>query len=285
MTTRIRFGELTGWHVVVLMFAGWLLAVPLADVLRSLLPQGSVGRDAIGRLLPYVIIAIALLLVRPLRESMRERLGAPVPASAGPEIGLATGLDILANFGWMGAYVLWWHVLEGPVALEQRLDFATHAEAMARAFSVDGMIVALLLAVLLGPVVEELIFRGLLLALWERRYGWTASVLMSSTLFGLYHANFLPAFVGSLIYSSLYTRTRSLKVVMLAHGLHNLLVYYPFLGRFIAPHDLAAPGDLRSWVLHVMALSVAIVAVPLYVWLAGLGARDSRLAGDAALSR
>lgn len=283
---KARFGEWSGWHVAVLMFAAWLVSVPAGTFLQSLLPAGSTGRELLGRMLPYLAAGIGIVGIAALRRQVRQQVAAPMPPGVSREIGVALSLDLLGGFAWMGGYVLWWHVLEGPVALEQRLAFGTHAEGLQKAFSLDGMLFGILLAVLLGPIIEEILFRGVLFRLWKEQYGWMASVVMTSTLFGLYHTNFAPAFMSSLLLTSLYSRTASLKAVILAHAAHNLIVYYPLLGQFIARRDLVAPGDPRSWAFHVMALSICMVAIPLYVWFAGVQARGRHEGdSDVALSR
>jgi membrane protease YdiL (CAAX protease family) len=138
---------------------------------------------------------------------------------------------------------------------------------LADALSVDGMLFSLILAGLLAPVIEELVFRGLLFSLWRERYGWLAAMAMTSTLFGLYHANFLPAFVGSIIYTCVYLRTGSLRAAIMVHAAYNVSTWYPLLGQFIYPRDMLAPGDPASWTIHIVALSALLAALPIYMWI------------------
>ena len=272
----MQTGTLKGIHVVVLMFAVLLLAVPASDFIASLLPDGARYRDAIGRALPFLAVGSLILAIGPLRRMVREQLAIPIPGDCRSEVAAVYGLQVAHAFAWLAAYVLWFHLTEGPVALEQRLSGAgTHVQALAAAFSTEGFVVGIVLAGLLGPVVEELVFRGLLYRLWERRFGWFPALVMASTLFGLYHANFLPAFASAVILTCLYRRTGSLRAPMFVHALYNLTTIYPLAGRWIFPRDFEAPGDLASWKFHIALLIAFCVAWPAYLWIARNGREDA----------
>jgi uncharacterized protein len=264
----MQLGTVRGIHVVVLMFAIMLLSVPLASAISAYIPEGAVGRSQVGRFLPHVLAIFLIVCIGPLRRAVIGRI-APRNALAQPaDIAVSLGLLTLHAFAWMGAYVLWFHMLEGPTLLERRFgDVLTHDAALAEAITSEGMFFALVMAGLIGPVAEELVFRGLLFPLWQQRHGWIAAMLMSSTLFGIYHANFLPAFVGSIIYTCLYMRTRSLWAPIVVHAAYNVSTWYPLLGQFIVPRDLLAPGDPASWTFHIAALCALLVALPIYVWI------------------
>lgn len=79
-------------------------------------------------------------------------------------------------------------------------------------------------AVLLAPVAEELLFRGMLLHRWSLRWGPTRGLIITSIAFGLLHASPLNAFVLGLGFGLIYLSTGSLPLTMAAHALNNLLV-------------------------------------------------------------
>lgn len=93
----------------------------------------------------------------------------------------------------------------------------------------------LLRALVLGgvvPLLEELLFRGVILGqllLWlDRRQ----AILLSSVLFGILHFNvvqFLYAAVMGYLLGLLYEKTRHIWATWIAHGLCNLLVLF-FIG-------------------------------------------------------
>jgi membrane protease YdiL (CAAX protease family) len=87
-----------------------------------------------------------------------------------------------------------------------------------------GAFVAFFVAVtVLGPVVEELMFRGLGFSLFERYGRWTA-ILATSVIFGLYHGLVvaLPVLVVvGLALAWLRARTSSIYPPMVMHGVFN----------------------------------------------------------------
>lgn len=83
---------------------------------------------------------------------------------------------------------------------------------------------ALFTLVLVAPLTEEALFRGLLLRGFARRYGPAAGLLMSSALFALFHLNLwqaLAAFAAGFYLGWLYLATGSLLYPMAAHAVFN----------------------------------------------------------------
>lgn len=261
-------GKPTGFQLVFLLTALLLLSVPAAQYLGAWLPADENIRDTFLRALPQVVLAIVFTCVTPLRRWIVRELACPIPDSRRTEILAVWVLHVIAAFAFMGAYVLWWDFREGAAALEQRMNAAgTHDQAMAEALSPHWIAFHFLIAAILGPIVEEIFFRGFLFRAWERQFGWVASLVLTSTVFGVYHKNFLMAFMGSLILVCVYRRTGTLLAPMIVHAAFNISVWYPLLGRWIYPRDLSAPGDVQSWTPHVLALAFCVVALPVYVWL------------------
>lgn len=87
----------------------------------------------------------------------------------------------------------------------------------------------------LGPLVEEYIFRGLLLSAWAVKYGAVRSLLFTSILFALFHLDPLGAFIFGIVMGLIYLKTGSLMLVAFLHFLNNA---------FAMGLDLFAPGVL-----------------------------------------
>lgn len=84
-------------------------------------------------------------------------------------------------------------------------------------------------AVILAPIIEEFLFRGVLFkVLWQRTGRVWLSVFISSYLFAIIHPQFLsgllPLTVLGAILSIVYAHTRSLFPCILIHALHNGLI-------------------------------------------------------------
>jgi uncharacterized protein len=80
---------------------------------------------------------------------------------------------------------------------------------------------------IVAPVVEELIFRGVILQGFRRNYSSFTAVFMSAVLFSLFHLNpwQMPAtFILGLLLGWLMVRTQSLILAILGHSVNNLLV-------------------------------------------------------------
>lgn len=99
-----------------------------------------------------------------------------------------------------------------------------------------GNIVLVFLTVaIIAPVVEEIIFRGIILRGFLRRYSVVKALILSSLLFGFIHLNitqFITAFLVGLLLGWIYYKTNSLLFVILAHALHNasFVIFYWLFG-------------------------------------------------------
>ncbi len=88
-----------------------------------------------------------------------------------------------------------------------------------------GSIVATIVLVgILGPIAEEIFFRGFVLPGLVKRFGIGRSFLISSFIFGLFHIDpgaIIPTFALGLGLGWVYLKTGSIWPAIFAHGLHN----------------------------------------------------------------
>lgn len=78
-----------------------------------------------------------------------------------------------------------------------------------------------------APIVEELIFRGIILQGFRRNYNGFIAVFMSALLFALFHLNpwqFPATFVLGLLLGFLVIRTNNIVLSILGHALNNFMV-------------------------------------------------------------
>lgn len=86
---------------------------------------------------------------------------------------------------------------------------------------------AFLKVAVVAPIVEELIFRGLILQGFRRNYNAFTAVVMSALLFALFHLNpwqFPATFLLGLLLGWIMTRTNNLLLSILGHSINNFLV-------------------------------------------------------------
>lgn len=130
----------------------------------------------------------------------------------------------------------------------------------------DGGIAAVLSACVLAPVVEELLFRGVVLRSFLHQYPRGAAIAGSALLFGFAHMN-IYQFVGAtgfgLLSGWLYDRTRSLLPCITLHMAHNTFV--TLLARWA--QDLPdADADLPA-VAWAGALGLGLLGAATLRWL------------------
>ena len=85
---------------------------------------------------------------------------------------------------------------------------------------------------ILAPVVEEFVFRGVILHRLIRKTSVWGGILISSLVFGFLHADFMGAFLFGIIASLLFIRTGNLLIPILMHMINNTIAVVLM---FIAP--------------------------------------------------
>lgn len=96
----------------------------------------------------------------------------------------------------------------------------------------SGPILTIVTVVIVGPIVEELLFRGLMYSRFKRVMGPAIGGLISSILFGIYHLNWLQApyaFIIGMCLVFVYERYKSLGACFLFHCTANCIVTVPIL--------------------------------------------------------
>ena len=224
----------------------------------------------------FAIFAFALVAINPLRRRCASLLAAPVAAGRHREIAIGIALMLLADFGCAGGFALWHWLVGGEAALVRSIGReSTHAAQMDASLSTHGIVFFLFLAATIGPVIEELVFRGMLYPAWKDAWGWVAGAFATSIVFGLFHGIFWPQFLGSLVLVCVLRRTGSLRGAIYVHAAHNFLLWYPALGQFLLPAERST-GELHLWAFHLVCLALILVLLPAYMW----SARDARLAQE-----
>jgi hypothetical protein len=125
-------------------------------------------------------------------------------------------------------------------------------------------------ACVFAPILEETIFRGILMQRWARRWGTPTGVIASSVLFAVLHQEWLGKFVFGVAMCALYLRTRRLWVPIAAHAINNALLVLPLLTEAFSPHEKGAEtlGEFRAhWWIGALTLVAGLVLLRTYVQL------------------
>lgn len=98
--------------------------------------------------------------------------------------------------------------------------FPYYAELSEQIYTNQNLVWMIVAVGILGPIAEELVFRGLIYKRAKDYWGAKAGIVISAMLFGIYHGNmiqFIFAAILGLFFAYLYERTDTLWVPVLCH--------------------------------------------------------------------
>lgn len=219
------FGKrIVPWGVgdaIIVLLAAWLilLAVSLIFGIRFLPPPVGRFTSLLGAIIGY-----ALLFALVWGVAVRLRGGTP------SELGF-NGFSVLSA---AVQAIIWWIVIRAITALYvitlQRLGISpssAQAERLVRLFGRGflGLVLALLVAVVIAPFVEELLFRGFVYSAFRQSVGVGWAIFIDGVIFALVHFDlylFVPLAVIGFVLAWLYERSYSLGPPIFLHALNNL---------------------------------------------------------------
>ena len=115
---------------------------------------------------------------------------------------------------------------------------------------------------IIAPVVEELIFRGIILQGLRRNYSAFVSVFMSALLFALFHLNpwqFPATFILGLLLGWIMIKNNNILLAIIGHSINNLMV----LLSITHIEEISTMQIFSSEKIIVMLVSTAIAVVSL----------------------
>ena len=261
----MQLGKATGLQIAFFTFAVFLLTVPLTNYVGKQLQLDKNWVETLARIAQLGILGLIVAMAERVKPGLISPLLLPVPDDRRREAAIVISAKLALPFAAIGAIVVWHWIQGGALAVEQRFPTdAIHTASQLQAFSTPGL-VFMFAAIAIAPLVEEIVFRGLLYRAWEETWGWIPAMLASSVVFAFFHSQFLGAFLSSLVFTCLYRRTGTLVAPIIAHAIGNIGTWYPVLGQFYYPDPGLPAGDLASWWFHIACLSVIVWAFPLYL--------------------
>lgn len=197
-----------------LVLASMVLELLCAALLQRVPGLGDAERAALARLVANGalftgLVAFTKLHYRALFHDAPSSVGATLGLTLLPVLALVPGLVVIEN--WVGQ----WLTTLVPLSAWE-----------ARAFSEMSRpeLPVLVMLCLLAPVLEEMLFRGVILRAFLQRYPRGIAIVHSAGIFGLAHMNlyqFVAAFTIGLLAGWLYERTRSLWPCIALHAAYN----------------------------------------------------------------
>lgn len=101
----------------------------------------------------------------------------------------------------------------------------------------DGIAI-LIVAVIGAPLVEELLFRGVLFEEIRKECSIKTTIFLTALMFGYYHFNIIQTpntFFMGLVLAYVYYKTKSIKASIIVHATNNILAMIPFLDQGLSP--------------------------------------------------
>lgn len=139
-------------------------------------------------------------------------------------------------------------------------------ELFSRLFNSDlGVWGGILRIVIIAPIVEELIFRGIIMSGFTRNYNAVFAIFFSALLFALFHLNpwqFPAAFTLGLILGLIRIRTGSVLACIAGHAIHNGLVFLSVLYyNDLKDLSIMQTGVGKNYEIHFLLLATGIVLI------------------------
>lgn len=145
----------------------------------------------------------------------------------------------------------------GHPVLEELYQSTIEAFEMMIDYKVAGFITVCILA----PILEEILFRGILLrGMLHQGINPAIAIVLSSFLFGMAHMNpwqFIGAGILGAIFAYVYYRTKSLWICIFLHSLNNTISFILMLKFQSMDENITDPNDLLS-IFVCLAIAILI---------------------------
>jgi uncharacterized protein len=108
--------------------------------------------------------------------------------------------------------------------------------------------------IVVAPITEEFIFRGVLLHRFGSKWGITPAILISSLLFGLAHWNYhvIGLTIVGIAFALIYVKTKSLGVSIILHSAHNGIAFLYMIASALSPQNIPAVITYSTFVAGVI---------------------------------
>jgi len=210
------------------LYPGLLLMVWLQKEAGPVVPHNSVGATLMGTL---CFQGAALVLVGFLLRQLQVSWDAAFGLSWRWEFALVVGLlagSLFVRPGWSLQAICFYivdHFSHSPALSQEQAP----VQVLRIASSISDRIALGGVTILLAPVAEELLFRGIIYT-WLKKAGFPRIALWGTALaFGAIHGNlvaFLPLFVFAILLTLLYEFTNNLLAPIAAHAFFNAANFY-----------------------------------------------------------
>lgn len=238
--------------------------IGFTSLLSVYLPHNASVVDNLAAISQYaLLLAICAILMRDARVTWTGILGRSPNLTIGRQAALFAMLLLAFSYGenFLEVYVA---AHFSPAFAYRYWNF--HAAHYVLELSANSYLTLVIAQFVVAPLVEELVFRGLLQKAWAENYGLKKSVIFVAILFTILHFSrhyFISTFVFSIVLSMLYLKFGSLWVSVGVHAIFNALA---FVMEFKFGFHWERPiGHLSSIEFWLPELAMLMIALPLLV--------------------
>lgn len=159
-----------------------------------------------------------------------------------------TAMSLIAGAGISGVSYLWIMLAKNIPAFQESLSAM---EAANKSIESGSGLELILTVVIVAPLIEELLFRGIVFRSLQKVFPAWISIMLSATMFGAYHINLVQAvyatFMG-IVAGIIYHKTNRLIYPMIVHAANN----------FIGAMQSFIPSNAGSLMVDVFSLIMII---------------------------
>lgn len=139
-------------------------------------------------------------------------------------------------------------------------------ELFNRLFESDfGIWGGIIRVIVIAPVVEEMIFRGVIFSGFRRNYSPFWAIFLSALLFALFHLNpwqLGPTFLLGLLLGYVRQKTGSLLASVVTHALHNAMIFFTvYFNAPFAEEFWRQTGPLPAYAICLLLLSAGAMMI------------------------
>lgn len=231
----------------------FLVALVIAGFVQSILIEKNIASHGFALFVAYIIQFLFTIIYAIVQKRSRAPQAKPLLKFSFKKV--------------TPAIVLWGLVMvvAASVVIEPLVNFFpdSYFESISQIMGIGGW--AMITILILAPILEEVLFRGIIQESLTNKFSPLAGILITSAIFAVIHIN-LPqvvnAFFVALILGYIYYMTQSLIPVILIHAMNNAIAYFSWMmngGKMMSTSEMISNSTVY-YILYAVSCVVLIIA-------------------------
>ncbi|MDD4637203.1 MAG: type II CAAX endopeptidase family protein [Bacteroidales bacterium] len=234
-----------------------LLTLLMITQLPILTLSGKVLNDQLAKLIYYVIITATSLFIACVYKKVTE--------GKSPSFNLHISNWQILPFAIIGVLAIT-NGISMPIM--DQIPMPELIKKLVSKMSMNVNVFTFFTIVIAAPLLEEALFRGVILDGFLKKYSPQRSIVISSVLFGIVHLNpwqFINAFLLGLFMGWVYYKTRSLLPTILMHAANNLFGFIGMKMSDSSDYNKTLYDYYGGWANYIIATVGAILILYLCI--------------------